>query len=213
MVTDQRSHFHDLRSSYYSLSIHPSMHLLIDLISKLNECLLTTVVDNKADALKAALAVFGTSTGSSFSSGGCQSLTEIGFTEWAKTQTAHTNYKGLAIANFGTSPHSYHSCCLLILTSMLLALIGKPDYVRYTNAGMTADHFFTTASALTEDGRLVCPPHPLHSYYHHAYHTYRDMYDIIPKLYNAIVTKIGMGIRIRNTCIIISQTNNIYRWC
>lgn len=41
--------------------------------------------------------------------GGAQSLTDIGFTEWAKTQTKHTNYKGLAIAGW-----------------------GGPDYMKYT---------------------------------------------------------------------------------
>jgi len=89
------------------------------------------VVADKAAALKACLDVLG-ATASSFSLGGCQSLTDIGLTEWAKTQTLHTNYKGLALANW-----------------------GKPDYAKYNALGATSDAFFTAPSALSETGDLV----------------------------------------------------------
>lgn len=64
--------------------------------------------------------------------GGCQSFDDIGLTEWMKTQTAHTNYKGLAVAGWGT-----------------------PDYAKYTALGLTADYHFGTASAVAETGELV----------------------------------------------------------
>jgi hypothetical protein len=57
-------------------------------------------VNTKAEALAKTLSVFGTEA-ESFYSAGVQSLSDIGFTEWAKTQTKHTNYKGLALANWG----------------------------------------------------------------------------------------------------------------
>jgi L-lactate utilization protein LutC len=91
------------------------------------------VVENRAEALKAALSEFpADGSASSFSLGGAQSLTEIGFTEWAKTQTLHLNHKALALANW-----------------------GKPDFVKHTRNGFIADNFFTTPSAVTEGGQLL----------------------------------------------------------
>jgi hypothetical protein len=73
--------------------------------------------------------------GVSFSVAGCQSLSQIGFTEWAKNQTDHLNYKAMAVA---------------AITNRDMA-----GYKQHINSGMTADRFVTTPAAVTEDGRLV----------------------------------------------------------
>lgn len=104
---------------------------------------------------------------------------DIGFTEWAKTQTAHTNYKGLALANWGMlvssitlHANTIHLWCVLSRSTNTIWwwwwCIGKPDYAKYTQAGMTSDHFFTAPAAVTEDGRLVyTTPHNITTSRHH----------------------------------------------
>jgi len=89
------------------------------------------VAATKAEALTIATGLLG-EKGSTFFAGGCQSFDDIGLTEWMKTQTAHTNYKGLALAGWGT-----------------------PDYAKYTALGATSDYYFGTASALAETGELI----------------------------------------------------------
>ena len=54
-----------------------------------------TVVDSKKDALKAVLDAI--PKGASISSAGSMTLHEIGFTEWAKTQKDHKDFKAQAL--------------------------------------------------------------------------------------------------------------------
>jgi len=89
------------------------------------------VAKTKAEALTIATGLLGAS-GSTFSAGGCQSFDDIGLTDWMKTQTAHTNYKGLAVAGWGT-----------------------PEYAKNMALGMIADYHFGTASAVAETGELI----------------------------------------------------------
>jgi len=91
------------------------------------------VADTRADALRITTGLL-PAGGASLSTGSSTSLHDIGFVDWLKSPAAaaHTNYKGLAVAKWGTA-----------------------EYVTLTQKGLTADYFFTSASAVAETGELV----------------------------------------------------------
>merc|ERR1711991_315233 len=86
-------------------------------------------VVTKGEALEAALKAI--PEGASISSAGSLSLIQIGFSEWAKTQTKYRDFKAESLAKYGT-----------------------PEGEDLRRMGLAADVFFSSVTAISEEGEL-----------------------------------------------------------
>jgi len=92
-----------------------------------------TVCNTKADALKVLEAAL--PQGASVSFGGSVTLHELGFLDYVKTRSDLVNFRAQAMAAQGKGDH---------------AAAGAAR-----RAGMTADHFFASVSAVTQTGEFI----------------------------------------------------------
>ncbi len=87
------------------------------------------VVNTRQEALKAALEAI--PAGASISAAGSHTLTQIGYDEWAKGQTAHRDFKAESLAKYGT-----------------------PESGELRRQGLAADVFFSSVTAISTEGEL-----------------------------------------------------------